>query len=901
MASKRKASKAGLSATRDGTNSKKSNRGGDPPEVVAKFFSTLISSLKTFFTPTDLAPFDSLPDKSAYPDYYVTIASPISLSDIYNKHSNGAYHSSQQILDDFDLLCGNAQAYNTRGSAIFLTSLKLFSFVHKFNLMRKIPPEFKSYASNVLDMEARVLNEVQYYKPRIKNSRFMCDPFVEVPLRKEYPDYYKIIKSPTSILNVKTSLWHGKFFEPTNFRDAVVLIFENAQQYNDPESTIYSDSIALQKTSIMRFDRSLKQLEENNTPPEGFLNWASKFDYAAAKDYPDEEDNSSEANTSETIHVVNGAPKTRTTRSTADQKQQQANGNSGLKIKLKPGSASPPLPKRIKLKASEQEFIEPSSEQQEDQPHSSYHQSSSTSSPTSPNPAPSSHRIKISLRSSSKSREDDEHVPQKDNKPSPKITISTSKQQQKNASSPANNKQESNTSDINATTTTAVSMATTKSASPPKSVKNAHAKDLSQNSPAPATQQSQKKQQSQPQQQATDLKAATSTPPKKRGRPRTVTAERAPDNVTRQTKSAVATTAVTTTPTPSLLKNATATPSSSSSSSKLSTSAISAQVNVPSVPTLASVSSHAIPAGPQSLVTTVPSDSSTLTNGTLVPTGSLSTLPEKALPEKPLLDTTVNYSSIRRSKEEPVSDALIKYISFSSLVPSISKYHQSKNPIPPTQQLSMFQIHFPVSEHFRERAFAFWVPYFHHTFSLVALLNESLNHRHHFVVLTHNGTLVQPYQSSITSPWADPNAPISSRFEVRLATGLNLLEFVVSASAESGGNDNKNDSNGISGSGNRIDSPNLSGDSGSGGGSGSGPGNSGNIGGPISKVGKRALTAALNSIPSGLSATGGTSSGANSGTTTPLLLPSSRHQSVDPHEEMVTERLSLWITMGPSP
>ena len=75
--------------------------------------------------------------------------------------------------------------------------------------MRKIPLQFRPYAASVLDMEARVLNEVQYYKPRIKNSRFMCDPFVEVPSRKDYPDYFKVIKSPTSIIHVKADLWHG--------------------------------------------------------------------------------------------------------------------------------------------------------------------------------------------------------------------------------------------------------------------------------------------------------------------------------------------------------------------------------------------------------------------------------------------------------------------------------------------------------------------------------------------------------------------------------------------------------------------------------------------------------------------------------------------------------------------
>ena len=63
--------------------------------------------------------------------------------------------------------------------------------------------------------------------------------FEEKPPRKEYPDYYKVIKQPTSIHEVRKMVDKGKIRSWDDLAREVRLIWQNAKEYNDPESFIY--------------------------------------------------------------------------------------------------------------------------------------------------------------------------------------------------------------------------------------------------------------------------------------------------------------------------------------------------------------------------------------------------------------------------------------------------------------------------------------------------------------------------------------------------------------------------------------------------------------------------------------------------------------------------------------
>ncbi|ORX41076.1 Bromodomain-containing protein [Kockovaella imperatae] len=63
--------------------------------------------------------FMDLPDREELPDYYTTITSPISLSNIESKMVARLYNTHEQFFDDLDLMCANAFTYNEDDSEVF--------------------------------------------------------------------------------------------------------------------------------------------------------------------------------------------------------------------------------------------------------------------------------------------------------------------------------------------------------------------------------------------------------------------------------------------------------------------------------------------------------------------------------------------------------------------------------------------------------------------------------------------------------------------------------------------------------------------------------------------------------------------------------------------------------------
>lgn len=68
---------------------------------------------------------------------------------------------------------------------------------------------------------------------------------MELPSKKLYPDYYKVIKNPMSLNLVKDNLKKGSYLSLGQFKRDIDLIFENAMTFNVEESEIHQDAIVL--------------------------------------------------------------------------------------------------------------------------------------------------------------------------------------------------------------------------------------------------------------------------------------------------------------------------------------------------------------------------------------------------------------------------------------------------------------------------------------------------------------------------------------------------------------------------------------------------------------------------------------------------------------------------------
>ncbi|KAI4459651.1 snf2/rad54 helicase family [Holotrichia oblita] len=78
------------------------------------------------------------------------------------------------------------------------------------------------------------------------DGRLLSEPFMKLPPRKDYPDYYDIIKKPIDMTKIMNRIEEGKYTDMTDLERDFMLLCQNAQIYNEEASLIHEDSIVLQ-------------------------------------------------------------------------------------------------------------------------------------------------------------------------------------------------------------------------------------------------------------------------------------------------------------------------------------------------------------------------------------------------------------------------------------------------------------------------------------------------------------------------------------------------------------------------------------------------------------------------------------------------------------------------------
>ncbi|XP_021950482.1 ATP-dependent helicase brm isoform X2 [Folsomia candida] len=96
-------------------------------------------------------------------------------------------------------------------------------------------------------------------------GRVLSTPFMKLPSRKELPGYYDIIKKPLDIKKIMSRVEDGKYNDLNDFQNEFMNLCQNAQQYNEDTSLIFSDSIVLQSVFLNARQRIEQEIhmEEN--------------------------------------------------------------------------------------------------------------------------------------------------------------------------------------------------------------------------------------------------------------------------------------------------------------------------------------------------------------------------------------------------------------------------------------------------------------------------------------------------------------------------------------------------------------------------------------------------------------------------------------------------------------
>nr|XP_045600014.1 protein polybromo-1-like isoform X3 [Procambarus clarkii] len=243
--------------------------------------------------------FRLLPSRQKYPDYYQLISHPIDLKIIAQRIVSKQYKNVDDLEDDFSLLFNNACAFNEPGSRIFkdARTLKKLAQLRKGDLLQilnakksvrlrsKRSINNKNWSVLMAELEEGIelplpeedsggtemplgatheeeeseedvdpdnpqwqlfLAAKNLSSPNDPNYQ-LVEPFKRLPNRRWHADYYIEIKNPISMSQIRKKIVKGEYRFISEMLDDFNLMFDNAQQYNRPDSRIYRDAVKLQK------------------------------------------------------------------------------------------------------------------------------------------------------------------------------------------------------------------------------------------------------------------------------------------------------------------------------------------------------------------------------------------------------------------------------------------------------------------------------------------------------------------------------------------------------------------------------------------------------------------------------------------------------------------------------
>lgn len=196
-----------------------------------------------------------LPSKRQFPDYYQVIKKPIALEDIQKQLENLEYPSLEALREEFETCFKNAKRYNVRESVIWKDAKSLQKLANKEldKLTRKDVDDDASDKEG--KKRERGVNVNRLMKNRLQKLASMTDDsnrqlasvFMDLPSKKKWPVYYKIIKKPICIEDIFKRIKRKEYSTIADFMNDVDLVFANAMQFNEEHSLIWEDAATLKE------------------------------------------------------------------------------------------------------------------------------------------------------------------------------------------------------------------------------------------------------------------------------------------------------------------------------------------------------------------------------------------------------------------------------------------------------------------------------------------------------------------------------------------------------------------------------------------------------------------------------------------------------------------------------
>ncbi|TFY61151.1 hypothetical protein EVJ58_g4698 [Rhodofomes roseus] len=238
------------------------------PNAFTTYFHPLQSAI-AYHSALVMSAASNTPIHLVYPDYYVQIKKPIALDDIKAQLDALAYASFEDAKHDLETCFRNAKRYNIRESQIFQDAKVLHKLVKKE--YAKMTGTAEEAAEDEGDertgdgaaheggsddegaKKKKPPNMNRLLKTRLQklvektddSGRVLSTEFMELPNKKQWPIYYKMIKRPQCLESIFKRLKRKEYHTSQEFANDVELVFSNALEFNQDHTEIWEDAVVL--------------------------------------------------------------------------------------------------------------------------------------------------------------------------------------------------------------------------------------------------------------------------------------------------------------------------------------------------------------------------------------------------------------------------------------------------------------------------------------------------------------------------------------------------------------------------------------------------------------------------------------------------------------------------------
>lgn len=250
-------------------------------------------------------PFRVLQSREEFPLYYEKVEKPIDLKRIAKRARKNKYRRMAHLVGDLTLLFQNAQKFSGEGTDIYEDAEELMEYVKeksekvldkgchasRKNKIKRIIDQLlvqkaEEWATSEFSEDSEEDDDTEqdkdprwqlYWKVRNEPNEKdpttnLADPFLELPSKTCYPDYFDEVETPISLYMVNKKLKRGDYpnVEPV-FKD-LMLMYENACEYNMPNSDIYTaakklEYITAQQMKVLAPNFDMSIYEKRLKPP----------------------------------------------------------------------------------------------------------------------------------------------------------------------------------------------------------------------------------------------------------------------------------------------------------------------------------------------------------------------------------------------------------------------------------------------------------------------------------------------------------------------------------------------------------------------------------------------------------------------------------------------------------